>query len=197
MPSREPAAPQTTADRDTAAACAGGSLEAFEELYRRHGARMKSVAANLLGNSDDAEDAVQDAFLKIYRNAGRFRGEAQLSTWIYRILVNACYDLMRTRRRRSAEAPELDRDAAEARVVAGAPEHPLRLQLERSLARLKPQRRAVFLLFEVEGFKHREIAEILEIPEGTSKNLLFEAKQELLRLLQDPRTRSRDHERRM
>ena len=72
-----------------------GSLPAFERLYETHGGRMKSVAMNLLGSAADAEDAVQEAFLKVYRSAAGFRGGSSVSTWIYRILVNTCYDLMR------------------------------------------------------------------------------------------------------
>jgi RNA polymerase sigma-70 factor (ECF subfamily) len=144
---------------------------------------MKSIALNLLGNFSDAEDAVQEAFIKIYRGVASFRNESSFSTWIYRVLVNVCYDLRRRRVRRP-EATGLDAGNAEADFAAPAtPDHPLRLTLEKSLARLKERNRTVFLLFEVEGFKHREIAEILNIPEGTSKNLLFEAKRELQKLL--------------
>src|SRR5439155_1012778 len=78
----------------------------FEELYRSHGARMKSVAYNILGNPSDAEDAVQEAFLRAYRGIAAFKGTAQGSTWMYRILVNACHDMGR-QRRREWESPEL------------------------------------------------------------------------------------------
>ena len=163
--------------------CQSGSIAAYEQLYAAHGVRMKSIAFNLLGNVADAEDAVQEAFLKIYRGVGSFRGQASFSTWIYRVIVNVCYDLRRKRGRRQ-ETQEQDADPGGVEYPARAPsDHPLRLTLEKSLARLSERNRMVFLLFEVEGFKHREIAEILSIPEGTSKNLLFEAKRELQRLL--------------
>jgi RNA polymerase sigma-70 factor (ECF subfamily) len=143
---------------------------------------MKSVAMNLLGNESDAEDAVQEAFLKLFRGLPGFKGGSLLSTWLYRILVNTCYDLGR-RRARSPEVPE-DSDeggAARARREAGASplDPPLRLTLERLLDGLDPQPRTVFVLFEIEGFKHREIAGILGIPEGTSRYALFEAKKSL------------------
>ncbi|PYV17901.1 MAG: hypothetical protein DMG07_04885 [Acidobacteria bacterium] len=183
-------------DPELLAGCRSRGLPAFERLYRDHGPRMMSIALNLLGNVADAEDVVQDAFLKIFRGGGGFRGRSALSTWIYRILVNSCYDLMRRKKRRREE-PELEPEGGERpQASAGAPDHPLRLALEKSLARLDPRRRSIFLLFEVEGFKHREIAEILNIPEGTSKNLLFEAKRELHRLLSEDRggSKSRWHE---
>jgi RNA polymerase sigma-70 factor (ECF subfamily) len=144
---------------------------------------MKSIARNLLGNADDAEDAVQEAFLKIYRGAKTFRGGAAFSTWVYRVVVNACYDALRRRRTRPAGAPLQGDDEREIPLPVPASDHPLRLALEKSVARLAPKHRAVFLLFEVEGFSHGEIGRILGIPEGTSKTFLFEAKKRLQRWL--------------
>lgn len=152
------------------------SVEAFEELYRSQGRRMKSIAFHMLGSVPDAEDAVQEAFLRAYRGWRDFRGQASLSTWAHRILLNACHDIGRLRQKRREEPWEDDPIRAP-RVAAQ--DHPLRATLVKALSRLPPRQREVFLLFEVEGFKHREIAEILEIPEGTSKATLFEAKREL------------------
>ena len=150
-----------------------------------HAPRMKSIAWNLLGNTGDAEDAVQEAFLKIYRGAKTFRGGAAFSTWTYRVLVNTCYDALRRRRSRPV-ASSLDEAGDAGRGVPAAPpgaDHPLRLALEKAVAHLKPRHRAVFLLFAVEGFTHGEIGRILGIPEGTSKTFLFEAKKKLQRWL--------------
>ncbi len=145
---------------------------------------MKSVAANLLGGMADAEDAVQECFLKVYRGAASFRGASRFSTWIYRVLVNTCYDMLRKRGRRPAEAP-LEDEAGDTIRTASSPasDHPLRLSLEACVRDLDPRRRAAFLLFEVEGFSHREVGDILGVPEGTSKTLLFEARRELQRRL--------------
>jgi RNA polymerase sigma-70 factor (ECF subfamily) len=159
--------------------CRAGRLAAFEELYQAYGRRMRSVAVNLLGNVHDAEDAVQEAFLRAYRNIGSFRGESALGSWMHRILVNACHDIGRQKKRRGGET---DLEAAGSPAVEGR-DHPLHLALEESLARLKPRERSVFVLFEVEGFKHREIGEILEISEVNSKTLLFTAKKKLQKLL--------------
>ena len=156
-----------------------GSLPAFEQLYETHGGRMKSVAMNLLGSAADAEDAVQEAFLKVYRGAAGFRGGSSVSTWIYRILVNACYDLMRKGRRR----PESPLPAEIALSPAAEHDHPLRLSIEVALRRLDPKERAAFLLCEVEGFSHREAGEILDVKENTSRTLLFRAKRRLQREL--------------
>ena len=112
----QPRPPGPPASGEAAAAAAGedqllescrrGDVAAFERLYRMHGERMKSVALNLLRRESDAEDAVQETFLKVYRGAASFRGGAALSTWIYRILVNTCYDLLRRRKRRPEDALE-------------------------------------------------------------------------------------------
>jgi len=175
-------------------ACGSPSLTtdiaAFEELYRSHGGRMKSVAMNLLRNTSDAEDAVQEAFLKLHRSWASFKGESTLSTWLYRILVNTCYDMGR-RRKRTPEPPKAsDDESLPPEPNAPVHDHPLRITIERAVERLREPQRSVFLLFEVEGFKHREIAEILEIPEGTSKHALFTAKRELQeRLLAARRSR--------
>jgi len=161
----------------------------FEELYRSHGTRMKSVAYNILGNPSDAEDAVQEAFLRAYRGMAAFKGTAQASTWVYRILVNACHDIGRQRRRRRDETELVPEDQLPASTEHAAADTPLRLTLEKAVAALRPRHRDVFLLFEVEGFLHREIAEILDIAEGSSKSLLFEARRELQSALGDARGR--------
>jgi RNA polymerase sigma-70 factor (ECF subfamily) len=169
--------------------CRRGDVAAFETLYEQHGTRMKSIARNLLGSDTDAEDAVQETFLKVYRGAASFRGSAALSTWIYRILVNTCYDVLRRRRRRAEEAIEPEAPAEPA-IAAASGDHPLRLAIEQSLDKLAPRQRTVFLLSAVEGFSHREIARVLDVSEGASRTLLFEAKRRLQELLWSPGART-------
>lgn len=170
-------------DLQLAEDCRSGNLAAYEKLYEAHSARLKSIAVNMLGNITDAEDAVQEAFLKVYRGIGGFRGQSSFSTWIYRILLNCCYDAQRRKRREPEPSPP-EREAERPPEIPGpASDHSLRLALEACLARLNPKYRAVFLLFEVEGLTHSEIAAVLNVSEASSKNLLFEAKQQLRRLL--------------
>jgi RNA polymerase sigma-70 factor (ECF subfamily) len=172
------AVPVASDDRRLATGCAAGDTGVFEEIYRRFGERMKSVAWNHLGNVSDAEDAVQETFLKIHRAATTFTGEASFSTWAYRILVNTCYDVLRRRKRR-VEETNLD-DAAETAVrTAPNVDDTKRMALRRMLDALPEQRRAVFTLFEIEGLSHAEIAGILGISEGNSKWILFATKKEL------------------
>jgi RNA polymerase sigma-70 factor (ECF subfamily) len=169
------AKPAQSDDHRLATACAAGDTHVFEEIYRRFGDRMKSIAWNHLGNSSDAEDAVQETFLKVHRAATTFTGEASFATWVYRILINTCYDLLRKRRRRVEEAPlddSLERSASSVDDMK-------RIALRRLLDELPEQRRSVFTLFEIEGLSHAEIGQVLGISEGNSKWILFATKKEL------------------
>jgi RNA polymerase sigma-70 factor (ECF subfamily) len=169
-------------EADLLAGCRRQDVRAFERLYDTHAARLKSIALHIVGNRQDAEDAVQEAFVKLFRGIHGFQGEAGIGTWLCRILINVCYDVAR-RRRREADPEEhaLENRAAPAGQVA------LKVALDTALRRIHPKHRTVFLLFEVEGLRHSEIAAILEIPEGTSKAWLFEAKKELKRMLREAR----------
>jgi RNA polymerase sigma factor (sigma-70 family) len=179
IPGSAPPAPLTAVaeDRRLASGCAGDT-KVFEEIYRRFGERMKSVAWGHLGNASDAEDAVQETFLKIHRAAATFTGEASFSTWAYRILVNTCFDALRKRKRR-VEETALDDTAETAVRTAPNVDDTKRIALRHMLDQLPEQRRAVFTLFEIEGLTHAEIGEILGITEGNSKWILFATKKEL------------------
>lgn len=168
--------------------CKSGRLSAFEELFVQHSPKMKSMALHLLSNTADAEDAVQETFLKVYRSVGSFKGQSSLATWMFRILINNCYDLRRRKMRRGGDAAELE-IGAEGTPDLPAPksDHPLRMALERAVAQLPSRQREVFLLAEVEGFKHLEIAGMLGISEANSKNILFQAKRSLREMLRAAR----------
>ncbi len=176
-------------DAALAAACLAGDLTGYERLYRRQGARMRNLARNLLGTASDAEDAVQETFLKVQRSMGSFRGQSSFVTWIFRILVNTCHDLRRSRMRRK-ELAQAETVVSNQRPEMQAPgAHPtLRMALERAIAKLTQHQRDVFLLYEVEGFRHAEIAGMLEITETASKNTLFQAKKSLRGMLEAPRS---------
>jgi RNA polymerase sigma-70 factor, ECF subfamily len=165
-------------EADLLAACRKREVRAFEQLYHLHGARLKSIAYHIVGNRDDAEDAVQETFLKLYRAIEGFQGASSIGTWLCRIVINISYDVARKRQRETG-LPE----PGTAEPAANRQQPGLRVALEDALRRINPRHRMVFLLFEVEGLRHGEIASILEIPEGTSKAWLFEAKRELKRLL--------------
>jgi RNA polymerase sigma-70 factor (ECF subfamily) len=164
---------------DLLAACKRREIGAFEYIYRTHGGRLKSIAHHILRNRQDAEDAVQETFLKLYRGIDGFQGNSGIGTWLCRIAINVSYDVARRRQREpGTELPEQSGPKTQL---------PLRVALDDALGRIHPKHRMVFLLFEVEGLKHSEIAAVLEVPEGTSKAWLFEAKRELKRMLMEGR----------
>ena len=184
-PTGDPHGEAALADSELLQLCREGNLVGYERLYRTHGTRMKSIAWNILGNANDAEDAVQEAFLKIHRSISAFQGQSTFATWIYRILVNTCYDQYRSRKARP-EAVDLDLRSESQPLHAAPSSIPLKVALEKALSKINPRHREVFLLAEVEGFRHSEIAAILDIPDGTSKSWLFEAKRALQHLLMPP-----------
>ncbi len=184
--------PMTSAqseDAALAAGCLSGELHAYEQLYRLQGNRMRNLARNLLGSASDAEDAVQETFLKVQRKIESFRGQSSFVTWTFRILVNTCHDLRRGRVRRKELTGEETPDTKPYPEMRAPSAHPaLRMALERAIAKLTQHQRDVFLLYEVEGFRHAEIAGMLEITETASKNTLFQAKKSLRGMLEAPRS---------
>jgi RNA polymerase sigma-70 factor, ECF subfamily len=175
------ASPGKAEDLALARACADGDPAAFEGLYREHGERMKSIAYNHLGNRADAEDAVQETFAKVHRAASTYNGSASFATWLHRILVNTCYDMLRKRQVRPQET-DLDALLGANQEGTRTADEVVKMSLRSMLDRLVAARRSVFLLYEVEGMSHREIASVLGIQENYSKWLLFMAKQDLRKL---------------
>jgi len=182
------AAVPASEDATLAAGCQSGDLHAYERLYTLHGVRMKNLARNILGSMVDAEDAVQETFLKVQRSITSFRGQSSFATWTYRILINTCYDARRSRLRKKEVAANDDAEETPRPEPRAPAAHPtLRMALERALARLTRHQRDVFLLYEVEGFRHAEIAAMLDTTETASKNTLFQAKKNLREMLEPPR----------
>jgi RNA polymerase sigma-70 factor (ECF subfamily) len=176
-------------DAALAAGCLSGDTHAYEQLYRLQGARMRNLARNLLGSQSDAEDAVQETFLKVQRYIASFRGQSSFLTWTFRILVNTCHDARRSRTRRKELGQGESEESSPLPEMRAPGAHPaLRMALERAIAKLTQHQRDVFLLYEVEGFRHAEIAGMLEITETASKNTLFQAKKSLRGMLEAPRS---------
>lgn len=150
--------------------CQDGEIDAFETVYHHYERPMLSLAYRMLDNQEEAEDALQDAFLKIYRKIGQYRFDAAFSSWVYRIVTNVCYD--RLKRRKRARHVALD-DAQEIGTMDDAK---IRVQLRLAIEKLPPKMKACFVLHAQEGFKQREIAEMLGMREGTVKVHVFRAK---------------------
>lgn len=159
--------------------CRRGENEAFMEVYRLIGNSLYGTAVRILGRDADAQDAVQETFVKLYQKAGSI-GPNALSAWLHRVTVNRCLDLLRSRKRAAEEALEPSDDGRESAAVARLSSRPAgthaKLDLERAVSQLPERARLVFLLHDVEGYRHREVAEALGITEGTSKGQLFRAR---------------------
>jgi RNA polymerase sigma-70 factor (ECF subfamily) len=160
-----------------------GDKEAFAELVRRHEHRVYNLALRMTGRPEDARDAAQEAFLSAYRKLGSFRGDARFGTWIHRITLNACYDFLRKRRR----GPFLDRLADHDLEGPPVPDHADAsigsIDVERALAALPEDHRAVLVLHDVQDLAYEEVAEILGVPVGTVKSRLHRARVALAREL--------------
>jgi RNA polymerase sigma-70 factor (ECF subfamily) len=166
--------------------CRRGDLGAFEELYRAHAGRLFSVACRMVGNPADAEDLLQEIFLSAHRKLESFRGESALGTWLYRLAMNQCLDYLRSRASRTSQLTDALDDEPGGYASGGSSVAELtvtKMDLERSLARLPEGCRAAFVLHDVQGLEHREVAEALGIAEGTSKSQVHKARLRLRAML--------------
>ncbi|MFC7300838.1 RNA polymerase sigma factor [Cognatiluteimonas weifangensis] len=178
QPDPDSAAPAAAdVDQALARAAAAGDGSAFEALYRRHAARVHGVVARLVGfDRARAEDLTQEAFVRAWQALPGYRFESAFTTWLHRLAVNTA--LMELRARRSRPQIEDDEQALD---HAGAPDSAghataLSLDLERAVATLPPRARAVLVLYDVEGWKHEEIAAALDMAVGSSKAQLHRAR---------------------
>ena len=157
-------------DADLLRAHAAGDASAFEELVRRHRDRLWAVALRTSRDREEAADALQDALISAYKAAGSFRGDSAVTTWLHRIVVNACLDRMRRRQTRATvqlpeEGPHEPADSRD-RVA----ERDTRMVVEEALRQLPAEQRAAIVLVGVEGWSVAETAAILGVPEGTVKS---------------------------
>lgn len=181
----EPSARRTVTERPAdekglVLAAQRGEHAAFAELVRRHQRRAYAVARAIVINHEDAEDAVQEAFLHAYRAIDRFLPDQAFGAWLHRIVANAALDV--TRRRKVRDADELPETVASP-FRDPAEKGELRQRLTAALNTLPERQRAVIVLHDVEGYKHAEIGKMLGIPEGTARSDLHYARSQLRHIL--------------
>jgi len=164
-----------------------GDPQAFERLYRMHVARVFSLARRMMG-PDTAEEATQDVFVRAWEKLGSFRGEAAFGTWLHRLAVNLLLS-QRTRVGRDRARLDPTDDALEHRA-GRAPRPELVMDLDTAIGRLPEGARQIFVLHDVEGYKHEEIGSLLGIATGTSKAQLHRARM-LLRSHLEPQAKER------
>lgn len=178
-----------------------GDAGAFERIYRLHSRRVYALCLRMVGNTAEAEDLTQEAFLQLFRKIGTFRGESAFSTWLHRLAVNVV--LMRLRKKTVAatsldEQSEPDDESSAPRKDVGMEDLRLsgsvdRVNLERAVQQLSPGYRSVFVLHDIQGYEHNEIAAIMKCSIGNSKSQLHKARMRLRELLhENERERARE-----
>ncbi|WP_271216335.1 RNA polymerase sigma factor SigM [Streptosporangium carneum] len=168
-----------------------GDPHAFSEIVKRHRDRMWAVALRTLGDPDEAADAVQDAFVSAYRKAESFRGEAAVTTWLHRIVVNACLDRMRRKSVRPVADDELveaaERDTP---VLDQTAEREVSMEVSAALKLLPSDQRAALVLVDMMGYSVEDAAQVLEVPSGTVKSRCARGRAKLAPILSHLRNRS-------
>ena len=162
---------------DLVARAQGGDQTAFRDLYRQHAGRVYALCLRLTGEAGAAEERTQDVFVRLWDKLSSFRGESAFSSWLHRLAVNVVLNEQRARGRREQRVrPVADPGALERGGGRGEPTVGLRIDLEHAIAGLPDGAREVFVLFDIEGYGHAEIADLVGIAEGTSKAQLFRAR---------------------
>lgn len=180
------------ADFDLTQAGAEGDMAAFEEIYNRHHRRVYSLCLRMLQNAAEAEDLTQEVFIQLYRKIGSFRGDSAFTTWLHRMTVNRV--LMHFRKRSVKFEKTTEAGETPVQTLPGT-ENPKRMPivdkiaLETAIAQLPSGYRSVFVLHDVEGYEHEEVAQILGCAAGTSKSQLHKARLKLRKLLKKQSSR--------
>lgn len=160
--------------------CKEGDVHAYKTIYDRYEQPLLRMALRMLGQQQDAEDAVQTTFIKLYRGIGNFRYDAKFSTYLFRILMNVCLDQLEKKKKMRIQSLNTVNPSSHPKVE-------LRLQLEEAIGALPDQQRACFILFAIEELLQSEIAEILGLSLGGVKSNIFHAKNRLRSILSDNR----------
>jgi RNA polymerase sigma-70 factor, ECF subfamily len=171
-------------DAELVARCRAGDGDAFETLYRQHSPRIYSLACRMSGSPQEGEDLLQEIFLQVHRKLDSFRGDAALGTWVYRLALHHCLDFVRSRQARMNAVTDGFEEGGWNEPAAVRDTPIARLDLERAVEQLPHGYRAAFVLHDIEGLDHKQIAEMLGISEGTSRSQVFKARMKLRGLLQ-------------
>jgi RNA polymerase sigma-70 factor (ECF subfamily) len=181
----EPQEYQGPSDQELLRAHVAGDKRAFAVLFRRHYNRMWAVALRTCFNPEEAAEAIQDAMLSAHQAASSFRGDAAVSTWLHRIVVNACLDRARRQRSRPSVVPLPEEDELERTSLRPRPDNDaaLSLAVRDALHALPHEHRVVLVAVDVEGYSIEEVARMLDIPQGTVKSRCARARAKLAKQL--------------
>ncbi len=166
--------------------CRGGNSSAFEKLVGLYEKKVYNLAFRMVGNHEDASDIAQEAFLKVYTSLDQFRGESSFSTWLYRVVSNACLDELRRRARHkvvSIDTPVSPEDPSPRQIPSNDPEPGHRIEkaevresVQQGIKELPDDHRIILVLRDIQGLSYEEIAQILNMPLGTVKSRLNRAR---------------------
>jgi RNA polymerase sigma-70 factor, ECF subfamily len=184
-----PGAVGTTSDAELVARAQQGGEAAFASLFEAHKGRVYGLCLRISGSPAEAEDLTQEAFLKVFRRISTFRGDSTFSTWLHRLVLNEVFMHLRKKRKQEASIPEaISSEEKPVRVEYGRDDLQLtgtidRISLSAALAKLSPGYRTAFVLHDVNGYDHREIARMMKWSVGNSKSQLHKARRRLRQLL--------------
>ncbi len=178
------AVPQVMGDSTDVALAAVGDRQAFERLYRTHANRVYSLCTRMSGSRSKGEELTQDVFVRTWEKLPQFRGESAFSTWLHRLAVNVVLNARKNEGKQASRMDEGNVDSDRWDEVARAPLHIERMDLAEAIAKLPAGARRVFVLHDVQGYKHEEIAEVCGITSGGSKAQLHRARLLLREALQ-------------
>ena len=183
-------------DRELVERSVGGDRVAFAILVKRHERRVFNLAYRMLGREEDARDATQDTLMTALRRLSSFRGEAAFTTWLHRVTVNACYDILRKRKRE----PQLDLPEGAAELHASPHDHAestaTSVDVQRALLEVPMDFRAPLVMHDVQDMAYEDIAEALRVPVGTVKSRIHRGRVALARALGERIPRERPSEKR-
>ena len=171
-----------------------GNVDAFDKLVKAYEKKVINVAYSLLSDKEDALDASQEIFVKVYKNISSFRGESTVSTWIFKITKNVCYDILRKRKATLISLDEEDDDEKKIEVAdeSASPEVIYERQekiniVRDAISKLDENQKIVITLFDINGLSYDEISEIIKCPIGTVKSRLYRAREQLRKILSENR----------
>jgi RNA polymerase sigma-70 factor (ECF subfamily) len=157
----------------------GGDVSAFDELVRAHEDRVFGICLRMMNDRDAALDAVQETFLTVFRKADRFQAKAAFSTWLYRVTINTCYDLLRKAKRRRTEPLPETTDPPDPHTDDELAAAELRPDIERALLSIPVEFRSAVVLVDLQGLSLEQASETLDVPIGTIKSRVFRGRKQL------------------
>lgn len=167
---------ENISDTDLINACKTGDSIAFRSLYEKYSGRVYALALRMCGNNDIADDLTQEVFIKVWESISSFKGDSAFYSWLHRICINCFLMKLRTEKNYEKKICESFNNSEGNSLMLAYTKDDYSLDMEKAIQKLPSQAKLIFILFEIEGYKHKEISQMLNIEEGTSKAHLHKAR---------------------